>query len=326
MLLHAALLFIVLVLPSCADGSDGELVIKARPVPLDSEAPARASVGALDYLGGLALTANDRRFGGFSGLQVSPDGERLVAVSDRGVWLRARLLYDDGGRLVGMAEGTLDPILDREGRPVRREARDAEAVARLSDGALVVSFERRHRLERYAGPDPVRSPATALPAPRDLKKAPWNGGIEALTVLPDGRLLAVTEKAVDSQGRLLAWLIEGEEALPLRYRAREDFLPTDLALLPGGDLLVLERRYGLAGRMAARLRWVPRAALKPGALLDGPELIRLDSPLTVDNFEGLAVRQGSDGATLLYLMSDDNFLPLQRTLLLHFRLRAEAVR
>ena len=40
----------------------------------------------------------------------------------------------------------------------------------------------------------------------------------------------------------------------------------------------------------------------------------------MDNFEGLALRRDRAGRTLLYLVSDDNFVPLQRTLLLQFRL------
>ena len=60
------------------------------------------------------------------------------------------------------------------------------------------------------------------------------------------------------------------------------------------------------------------------------ELVRLDPPLTLDNFEGIAVRHTDSGATLLYLVSDDNGCSkragmvaprVQRTLLLLFELR-----
>ena len=67
---------------------------------------------------------------------------------------------------------------------------------------------------------------------------------------------------------------------------------------------------------------------------DGPlvprEVARLAPPLTLDNFEGLDVRRDASGATLLYLVSDDNGCgkrrnvvaprALQRTLLLMFEL------
>ena len=55
-------------------------------------------------------------------------------------------------------------------------------------------------------------------------------------------------------------------------------------------------------------------------MLKGELLARFAPPLTVDNFEGLAVARDADGATLVYILSDDNFHFLQRTLLLLFRL------
>ena len=49
-------------------------------------------------------------------------------------------------------------------------------------------------------------------------------------------------------------------------------------------------------------------------------MARFERPLTVDNFEGVAAVQDDDGATLVYILSDDNFNFFQRTLLLLFRL------
>ena len=44
----------------------------------------------------------------------------------------------------------------------------------------------------------------------------------------------------------------------------------------------------------------------------------IDSPRTTENFEGIAVRPNSSGGAYVYLVSDDNFHALQRTLLLMF--------
>ena len=52
----------------------------------------------------------------------------------------------------------------------------------------------------------------------------------------------------------------------------------------------------------------------------GPVLIELKLPGTTDNFEGVAAEE-RDGKTRLYILSDDNFNPMQRTLLLAFDLR-----
>jgi hypothetical protein len=43
----------------------------------------------------------------------------------------------------------------------------------------------------------------------------------------------------------------------------------------------------------------------------------------IDNMEGLSVHRTADGALVLTLISDDNFSPLQRTILLQFTLAGE---
>ena len=53
----------------------------------------------------------------------------------------------------------------------------------------------------------------------------------------------------------------------------------------------------------------------------GREIARLGPTLTIDNMEGIAARRGARGETLLYLVSDDNFTVLQRTLLHMFELQ-----
>ena len=62
--------------------------------------------------------------------------------------------------------------------------------------------------------------------------------------------------------------------------------------------------------------------LVSGGTVRGEELARLSSPYAVDNLEGMAATRGPRGETLLWLMSDDNFNPLQRNMLLLFELTA----
>jgi hypothetical protein len=104
------------------------------------------------------------------------------------------------------------------------------------------------------------------------------------------------------------------------------FRPSAAALLPGGDVLVLERRFP---PLEVRLVRLAKADLEGTGALAPSEIARLAPPQSVDNFEGLDVRQDPSGATLLYLISDDNgcakqlgVVPsrLQRTLLLLFEL------
>jgi hypothetical protein len=46
--------------------------------------------------------------------------------------------------------------------------------------------------------------------------------------------------------------------------------------------------------------------------------MRLERPATVDNMEGLAAIEGREGVIRFYLLSDDNYASLQRTLLLAY--------
>ncbi|MFN7173915.1 MAG: hypothetical protein ACK4MT_04290, partial [Thermaurantiacus tibetensis] len=119
-----------------------------------------------------------------------------------------------------------------------------------------------------------------------------------------------------AKGEMAALRLRGGAAAPLRYPAPEGLLATASAELAPGKHLVLQRRPP----------W-PRGLLVTVSLLtdagDGSlartEIARFAPPLLVENFEGLALRN-EGGRTFLYLVSDDNFLPAQRTLFLKFEL------
>ncbi len=317
-----ALAVLFLLSPWIAHAASVDLLV--REIPLNPEDTAQAVVDRLQFRGGLEISSSESGFGGFSALAVGADGTRLIALSDSGGWLRARIVHDAEGRLVDLRDGELGALIDTEGRVLNRKRwSDAESVAETPDGDLVVAFEREHRLWRYPRAEPPFSlPPEPAIAPADLGLAPANGGIEALTALKDGRLLAVSEDMADGDAHLAAW-IGGERGWTRRAYARQGrFKPTGAATLPSGDVLVLERRYTVPGGPAARVVRLSAGLLDdPAAPLQGTEVALIEPPLTLDNFEGIAVRQGAGGETLLYLLSDDNFSPTQRTLLLLFALR-----
>jgi len=103
----------------------------------------------------------------------------------------------------------------------------------------------------------------------------------------------------------------------------DDYDISDCTLLPGGDLLVLERHFTWTTGVAIRLRRVTRSAIVPGALLQGVLLFEADLGYQIDNMEALGVHVAKDGATILTMISDDNFSLLQRTILLQFALVGE---
>jgi hypothetical protein len=72
-----------------------------------------------------------------------------------------------------------------------------------------------------------------------------------------------------------------------------------------------------------RIRRIPLGAVKPGALVDGHELIFADMGSHIDNMEGIDVHRTAKGEQVLTLISDDNFSSIQRTVLLQFTLVSE---
>ena len=311
-------LAVALALLAAAPAWPAPVEVSAEPVPLNEKDPDATTVGRLRYLGGVVLKSPDPRFGGFSGLAVAADGARLIAVSDHGLRLEAKILYTPEGRLAGLAEADLGSLSDEQGRSLRSPAeRDAEALAVGPSGEIIVAFERDHRLLRYL---PGILVPERLPHPEELASAPANGGIEGLTFLKDGRLFAVAEELTRG-GRAVGWISDAEGWSPLTYVLSDGFVVTDLATLPEGDVLALERRYTMRIGVAARVRRIAAGAIAPGAELAGEMIAELRPPLVLDNMEGISARRDSSlGRTLIYMISDDNFNPLQRTLLLMFEL------
>jgi len=295
------------------------LDVLTTAVALDPADPARTRLGRLEYLAGFQLTLHDERAGGFSGLVVTPDGASATIVSDRGHWMRVPLEHDAAGRLTGVGATELVPLLNDMGEPREGRQGDAEALTPAPGGGFVVGMENRAGLALYR-PD-LAAASAPLAGARYIPPAPFNRGFEAVVALADGRLLVLTE-AGGKDGSHQAYLVGPEPpALGLTYVTESGFDPTDAALLPDGDVLVLERMYSLLMGANARIVRVAAAAIEPGATLQGEEIARLSPPLTVDNMEGLAVRAAPDGnGVLLYVISDNNFSALQRTLLLQFRL------
>jgi hypothetical protein len=291
------------------------VIVETRPVPLDFSTPERGTVGRLRYHGGLALRSLDERLGGLSGLLIHPDGGAFIAVSDNGYWIGANLIHDEHGNLADIADMTITPMLAPDGRPLHSGSeRDAEALARAPEGGIIAAFERDHRLWRYEKPEALPAPTKQ---PAELGEQPSSEGVEALTALADNRLLALSE-GLKTEGGVVGWAQDaGGRWSRLTWRTGGGFQPTGLAVLPDGDVLVLERRFVPPG---ARFRRIASAAIAPGAVLEGEEIARLEGTLTVDNMEGIDALRSSDGKVLIYVVSDDNYSPIQTTLLMMFEL------
>lgn len=309
--------------PGPVGAQDIAVQIRSSTLPLKIDDPSERRVGRLIWRGSIAMTGDSRNFGGWSDLFVSPDGRSLSSISDEGSWLTATIDYDGKGDLIGLSGGRIGSLRGLNGQPLADKIMaDAESMARLPDGSWLVGFQRHHRFWRYAS---FEATPVLVEGPAELPRQPPNGGVEALAALADGRIVAISEELLDKPGSLMGWIgtpVEGSRYVwnTFSYSKTQSFKPTALAQLPDGSLATLERHFD-GVYVHIRVMRFALAQLQPGATLAAEELARFSSSsYMVDNMEGLAATTGPRGETLLWLISDDNFNPLQRNILQLFEL------
>ena len=257
--------------------------LELHPLQLDAHgfAPLRLA-------GAWRLASGDPRFGGISALAV--DRGRLLALTDSGALVRFR-------PPVGAAEIGELPGGPGSGRFKRN--RDSEALVRDPAGrGWWVAFENRHELWLY---DPAFRRALHR---LSLGDRGWraNRGIEG-TVEDEGSLLLVHET-----GNYLL-RVTGSRARPMTIANARGRI-SDVAALGAGNYIAVERRLTPFGfrnalvsldKAGSGYRFGRRIALPLGPL---------------DNVEAIAVEPLPGGKRRLWLMTDDNFQPPLRTLLI----------
>lgn len=326
---------LILLLPVLTPGWDGpsrlgllgpKVEFSATPVTLDATDPARRRVGRLTYLGGVELKSPDPVFGGFSSLTLEKTGkgQRFTLLSDGGNIVRFDM---DATWRIGARQ-----FAELPGGPAngwQKRDRDSESmIVDRKTGDVLIGFEFANAIWRY---DHQLTAVHAHAAPRVMHRWHENGGPEAMVRMPDGATIVFAEtvqpKARDGSkkpGRI-AIRFAGDPTLKPNtgfgfvYLPPPEYDPSDAALLPDGRILVLNRRFALPFNFTAKLTIIDPKAIRPGARVRGEEIATFAAPLLHDNFEGLAVlREGPD--TVIWMVSDDNQLFLQRSLLLKFRL------
>jgi hypothetical protein len=302
--------------------------VTIEAIPIDSLSVRdsdRRRFGALTFRSGLELRSSAPGFGGFSGLWRSPDGREIVALADNAQWLTARI-ETRNGRLAGLSGAAMAPLLGADGKLLRRTRfYDTEGLT-IIGGTAYVSIERNHAVMRF---DWARSGVAArgqlVPIPAETKTLPRNQGLEAIGVAPArssvaGSLVAIAERSDDGPDTPTRGIIlTGPKRGVFEVARSDDYDVTDLAFLPSGEMLLLERRFSLLRGVAARLRRFAPDAIRPGARVDGLVIFESEASHEIDNMEGLSVHREGD-ALIVTMISDDNFSSLQRTLLLEFAL------
>jgi hypothetical protein len=246
-------------------------------------------------------------------------------VSDKGSWFTGRIVYQ-GREMIGLADVEAAPMLGPDGKPITaRGWFDSESIA--LDGQMVyIGLERVNQVLRFDfSKGFTRSRGEVVPLPAAARKLPNNKGLEALVMVPKGlplagTLIAISERGLDRDGNLIAFLVGGNTPGQFAVRRTNNFDVSDAVLLPSGDLLILERKFSWLTGIGIRIRRIALASVAPGAVVDGPGIFDADLGNEVDNMEGIDAHVTPEGDTMLTMVSDDNFSMLQRTLLLQFKL------
>jgi hypothetical protein len=291
----------------------------------DNRDPALTRFGQLEFRGGLEMASKSPFFGGLSSIHLDAQGSRLIGVTDKGAWLSARIVYR-AGHPAGIADAEMAPILGPDGKPLAAQGwYDAEALTE-HDGKFHVGIERVEKIVRF---DLARGGLTArgepIAVPAEFKTFTPNKSLECLAAPPQGAphagaLIAITESSLDAAGNMRAFVLKDGGVTRFAVRRSGEFDVTDCVILPPGDLLLLERRYSLIASLGMRIRRIPLAAIRAGAVVDGRVLIEADLAHQIDNMEGIGLHRNARGETIVTVVSDDNFNAIQRNLLLQFAL------
>ena len=303
---------------------DPRVPFAVEPVALFPQEPGRRRLGELVFVRGYRLVSADPAFGGYSSL--TTDGHRFTLLSDGGQGIRFSL--DAKGRLGGRSAFVLP---DGPGTGWEKRDRDSESMTiDPATGQSWVGFETSNEIWRYA---PGFARAEAHVAPPAMAGWDENRGAESMVRLRDGRFVVIgeTDPWPGQPGRAAIMFTGDPTIAPRRgfrfsYIPPDGFNPTDMAELPDGRWIVVNRRARLRTGFTAAIAIIDPKGLGPGSVVRGREIARFASPALHDNFEGIAVvRVGA--ATHLWIVSDDNQLrPWQQSLLLEFRLDEAAPR
>ncbi|MDQ0503853.1 esterase-like activity of phytase family protein [Xanthobacter agilis] len=294
------------------------LSVTATPITRFKIGDDGTRFGALSFRGGLVLHSAYPAFGGISGFTLAPDN-RFLAVTDAGVFLSGRLDVD-GDRPTGLSDVMAAALKDDAGRLQAQRGRGDSESLTIAPDAVYVGMEDVNEVWRYPR-DPMGKNGTRVPAPmvRDLRN---NLGLEGLAYVPSGplkgALIGIGEDGIQKGEDLPGFIIGGPAPGRFTILKSRPFNATDLAIAPNGDMYLLERHFSLSTGVLMQVRWFALAEVKPGAVVSGTVLGTFDNGYEIDNMEGLAVTTNAAGETLLTMISDDNFSPIQRTILLRF--------
>lgn len=287
--------------------------IKINLFPTDLE---NISLNKLKFVSGIEIKSNHPDFGGLSGLIINED-KSLIAVGDQGIWLTGKIKIDENGKLVEIINGRLGHLKGNENNPLYKLGKsytDAESIEPYNN-KFVVSFERKHRILIF---NDIFLHSEIFYDRIKYLDLPDNGGIEAMAPLKNNSIFLLSENLIHPDDKIAGYLLSDNKLKKVYVKKNGSFKPTDMSNLPDGNILLLERSFSPVRGVSARISVIKYEDLKPNSVILPFTLDTLKPPMVVDNFEGISFLKLNDGGYYIFILSDDNFNFLQKTLLYQF--------
>jgi hypothetical protein len=312
-----------------AGAAAAETLLETRQVALSQNMKPGDRAGRLRFLGMLELsevTRDSRRLSQLSGLAWDDDDGILYALSDKGSLFHLQPLFE-GDILTGVKLLRALPLRELgSDKPLRGWRIDAEGLdivngrnGRRNDAELVISTERVPQIMRFRA-DGYAIGAHVLPAPIDKAGSfrDPNKILEAVCADSTLGVLAMPEVPLKNErgGYNRIFSVAGHSWL---YPSAPGDRITAMECLGQGEVMVLQQNYQTPfGQVVVMLRRVQLTPGSPAQPLKPETIVTLDSNkgFQIDNFEGLTRHRGNR----FFMVSDNNDLFVQRSLLMYFEL------
>jgi hypothetical protein len=306
-----------------------QTALETRQVTLSQNMKPGDRAGRLRFLGMLELpdiTRNNLRLSQLSGLAWDDDDGILYALPDKGGLFHLQPLFE-GDILTGVKLLRAVPLRELgSDKPLRGWRIDAEGLdivngrnGRRHDAEIIIGMERVPQIMRYR-PDGYAVGKHALPAPIDKVGSfrDPNKLLEAVCVDSELGVLAMPEVPLknEREGYTRIFSVAGHSWL---YPSAPGDRITAMECLGRGQVMVLQQNYqNPLSQVVVMLRRVQLTPDSPTRPLKPETIVTLDSNkgFQIDNFEGLARHRGNR----FFMVSDNNDLFVQRTLLMYFEL------
>ena len=290
--------------------------LKSSKINLFSTDLENISLDKLKFVSGIEIKSNHPDFGGLSGLIINED-KSLIAVGDQGIWLTGKIKINGNGKLVEIINGRLGHLKGNENNPLYKLGKsytDAESIEPYNN-RFVVSFERNHRILIFNN---IYSHSETFYDKIKNLELPDNGGNEAMAPLKNNSIFLLSENLIHPDDKIAGYLLSDNKLKKVYVKKRGSFKPTDMSSLPDGNILLLERSFSPVRGASARISVIKFEDLEPNSVILPLTLDTLKPPMVVDNFEGISFLKLNDGGYYIFILSDDNFNFLQKTILYQF--------